>query len=347
MNKNVFLSIFILSALIAAGSVIYVFLNYNRASNPESSQRPKLVIYSYSSFVDSFGPGPEIVERFKKICLCDIEVVDVGSGGLLLERLRLSPDRQVDVILGLDQLNLKTALKTHKWKNIRLSPTDFVPELKPSVYSMFIPFDWSPMTFLSRKPIAAETDMRTFLSRQENKSIALQAADLSSPGLQFMYWMWSLAQNQKEPLSQIAGLLKPKIHSMSPEWSGSYSFFQSKAADTVFTYLTSLVYHREKKENFNYGVFTDGHTAQIEYVGIPEQCMSCGIGEAFVEFITSPEIQKIIMAKNYMLPSIAGVTAGTEFEKLPKLKILPLENMDAFSDDQKNIMTEWKAATGE
>lgn len=347
MNKNLFLSIFAFLALAAAGSVTYVFLKYNRASNPLSDQRPKLVIYSYSSFVDSFGPGPEIVERFKKICLCDIEVVDVGSGGLLLERLRLTPDRQVDVILGLDQLNLKSALQNFKWKNIRLPPKNWQEQVKPSVYSMFIPFDWSPMTFLSRGKIAEGSDVRTFFATQPPKSIALQAADLSSPGLQFMYWMWSLSQTQKEPLEKIASVLKPKIHSFSPDWSGSYSFFQSGAANTVFTYLTSLIYHREKKEDFNYAVFAEGHTAQIEYVAIPDQCMSCGIAESFANFLTEPEIQKLIMTKNYMLPSIAGVTAGTEFEKLPQLKILPIERMDAFVDEQKSILTEWKAATGD
>ena len=186
MNKNFFLGIFIFLALSAAGSVTYVFLRYNRASNPLSEQRPKLVIYSYSSFVDSFGPGPEIVERFKKHCLCDIEVVDVGSGSLLLERLRLTPDRQVDIILGLDQLNLKSALINFKWRNIRLPPKNWQEELKPSVYSMFIPFDWSPMTFLSRGKITEGSDVRAFLKEQGQKSIALQAADLSSPGLQFM-----------------------------------------------------------------------------------------------------------------------------------------------------------------
>jgi thiamine transport system substrate-binding protein len=219
--------------------------------------------------------------------------------------------------------------------------------LKPSVYSMFIPFDWSPMTFLSRGKIVEGTDLSTFLGAQPPRSIALQAADLSSPGLQFMYWMWSVAQLQKEPLQKIGSLLKPKIHSFSPEWSASYSFFQSGSAQTVFTYLTSLVYHREKKEDFNYAQFSEGHPAQIEYVGIPDQCMSCGIAESFVNFLTEPDIQKLIMTKNYMLPAIAGVTAGTEFEKLPQLKILPHANMDTFVDEQKSILTDWKASTGD
>src|SRR5581483_10619650 len=47
---------------------------------------PKLTVYTYSSFVADWGPGPKITPIFEKQCGCKIEWVSVGDGAALLSR---------------------------------------------------------------------------------------------------------------------------------------------------------------------------------------------------------------------------------------------------------------------
>lgn len=344
--KRPLIILLVLLTIAAAGfGLSNTFQKFHRAKN-SAAPRPTVVIYTYSSFLDSFGPGPIIKAAFEKECLCNVEFVDVGSGALLIERLKLAPTAQVDLVIGLDQLNLKRAVENVNWKVVKPTPQDWVDVAKASTYPMFIPIDWSPMTFLYREgEVKPATSLQKWLSGLSPKSVALQDPTMSSPGLGFLYWLYSLSVDDPS-LSLEARItkLEPYIHSVSPEWSGSYSFFQSGAAKTVFTYLTSLVYHRveKKAENFRAASFTEGHPVQIEYVGIPEQCRSCGLAEAFVNILLSPEIQKVIMEKNYMLPVIKGVADKTPFADLPQLKILPAVEMDKFSDGQMSLLQTWK-----
>lgn len=347
LKKPLILILILITVAVAGYGLSHTFNKFNRAKNSEGL-KPTVVIYTYSSFLDSFGPGPLIKAAFEKECLCHVEFVDVGSGALLIERLKLAPEAQVDLVIGLDQLNLKRAVESVNWKVMKPEPRDWVDVAKASTYPMFIPLDWSPMTFLYRDGEVKESNsIDKWLSGLSPKSLALQDPAMSSPGLAFLYWLYALSlDNPSVKLEERLSKLEPFIHSVSPEWSGSYSFFQSGAAKTVFTYLTSLVYHRvEKKEtNFRAASFTEGHPVQIEYVGIPEQCRSCGLAEAFINILVSPEIQKVIMEKNYMLPVVKGVVDGTPFADLPQLKLIPTADMDKFSDGQRSLLQAWKTS---
>jgi thiamine transport system substrate-binding protein len=182
--------------------------------------------------------------------------------------------------------------------------------------------------------------MAEFVASLPAKSVALQDPDLSTPGLQFVYWM-QLGQFDLD-------LLRPKIKSLAGDWSSSYGLFKKGQAATTFTYLTSLVYHWDIEKDFSYDVanFTDGHVAQIEYAAVPDICRSCGLGERFVEFLHEDRSQIELMNKNFMFPMVLGHTVGTSFEKLPKLKILPNQNMDQFVDDQKRIVGSFRNRLG-
>src|SRR6185369_17645130 len=64
---------------------------------------PKLTVYTYSSFVAEWGPGPKITPIFEQQCGCKIEWVGVGDGAALLSKLKLEGEKTpADVVLGLD-----------------------------------------------------------------------------------------------------------------------------------------------------------------------------------------------------------------------------------------------------
>lgn len=72
----------------------------------------------------------------------------------------------------------------------------------------------------------------------------------------------------------------------------------------MLSYATSPIYHlvEEKNSNFKSYEFQEGHPVQIEFAGVPETCQNCEAAIKFVHFMQTTEAQKIIMAKNYMLP---------------------------------------------
>src|SRR5690349_10412124 len=68
-----------------------------------AADTPKLTVYTYSSFVSEWGPGPKIAPAFEQQCGCKIEWVSVGDAAALLSKLKLEGEKSpADVVLGLD-----------------------------------------------------------------------------------------------------------------------------------------------------------------------------------------------------------------------------------------------------
>jgi thiamine transport system substrate-binding protein len=283
--------IFVVSAI--AG---FVFLS---SQEPKSEQK-SLRVLSYSSFISAWGPGPEIAKAFEREFGLKVEYQDAGDAGLLLKKLDLFPS---DVVLGLDQLSIPQAEISRQWR---------IP---------FMAFDKGAMTFVYRaNDLVPPSALEDLLDPRFRGAIALQDPRTSTPGLQFLFWV--LDEMGVDEGFAFLQKLKPNIHSVSSSWSSAYGLFFKGQAKTAFSYVTSPVYHwvEDEAEQYQPAVFPSGHPVQLEYAGVPSSCSACEEAEQFVTFLRRPEIQKIIMTKNYMLPVVAGVTKGTPFEKLPEVK---------------------------
>jgi thiamine transport system substrate-binding protein len=335
MKKTIlFLTILVVGA---AGFGVYtIFRQFHPASN-KMAHRPDVIVYASSSFIGPYGPGPWLETEFEKTCHCDIKLIDAGGTEILLQKL-LMPNAVVDVVIGLDQVTLKRAALQTKWRRLKAPAREWSVLFKKNYYSTFLPYDWSPMTFIYKegKGVRPASKLSAFIKALPERSVILQDPNLSSPGLQFVRW--------RQALPDAFANLKSKVQRFTPDWSAAYGLFQKGQALVTFTYLTSLVYHWDEEKDFSYrvGQFDEGHVTTIEYAGVPEICISCGLGESFVEFLTAPESQKTIMAKNFMLPVIENVTEGTSFAKLPQLHLLPNDNLDAFVDQQQSIVSEFR-----
>ena len=284
----------------------------------------RLVVATYSTFVSHLGPGPDIVRRFKESCHCDVEVINAGDSVVMLKRLVAKGDQFVaDVVLGLDPLTLAQAEKEMSWRPVNVSREDWIPELKEFSNEKFVPFDWSPMTFVYRAgEIEPPTSLSDLRAERFQKAIALQDPKLSTPGLQFVIWVFTQwGDKALEFLNQ----LKPSVQSVSPSWAQSYSAFKRAQAKLVFTYQTSVVFHwlEENDHSYQAASFDEGHPYQVEFASIPANCRSCALAEQFLSHLVSAESQKTLMMKNYMFPVLNDVIAGTPFQNLTKLNLIP------------------------
>jgi thiamine transport system substrate-binding protein len=283
----------------------------------------KLRVLTYSSFVGSIGPGSELFDLFKKEKNCDVEVLTAGDAGLLMERLKLAQTSvPVDVVIGLDQLQLSAARKKSNWRPLPLPDGDWAGEAMRDRPEFFLPFDWSVMTFVYREGEAVPPRSFADLTDAKYKSgFALQDPRASTPGMQFVAWVKAV---EGAGTGEFLAKFKPNVQSISPSWAFSYGLFKKKQADFVFSYVTSLAFHwgYEKDRSYQVVSLPEGHPVQVEYAGVPDGCRECELGAEFVYHLLDSSAQKIIMNKNYMLPVLNGVRAGTVFNELPRLKTL-------------------------
>lgn len=292
----------------------------------QNFEQKKIRILTYSTFVGSAGPGGDLIRLFKKKFDCEIDVVTASDAGLLLERLKLAEaSLPFDLVIGVDQMLLAQAEKQFQWREMFFGNSGRHAVLSDYVSKHFVPYDWSPMTFVFRKgdfPVPKKFD--DLLDPAFKKQFAIQDPRSSSPGLQLYNWI--KAVKGPDTVSYLEKF-KENIHSISPSWSFSYGLFKKEQVRFVFSYVTSLAFHWGFENNRDYRVLSleEGHPVQVEYVSIPASCRECDLAEEFVKFMMQPDSQKLIMEKNFMLPVIKGLEEGTVFGELPNLKTIKIE----------------------
>ncbi|MGE3973883.1 MAG: thiamine ABC transporter substrate-binding protein [Bdellovibrionales bacterium] len=285
-----------------------------------------LIVYSYPSFLNAWGPGPILVKEFEAQCDCKINLVQVEDSTLILQKLLREREKRVDLVLGLDQLHLPQAEEKLSWQPLS-ELVELLPDREVPAHHFFLPLDWAPLTFIYRKselknPPRSIDDL---LKPEYKSTIALQDPRTSTPGLQFLSWI-SLVK--KENAATFLKQLKHNIHSISPSWSTAYGLFKKKQAKLAYSYLTSPVYHwvEEKDSDYQPIVFKESLAVQYEWMAIPEGSSNVPLAKEFIKFLLSDSAQKIVMEKNYMFPAQERIMAQTPFAQLPLVKTFSLQD---------------------
>lgn len=281
-----------------------------------------LRVMTYSSFMNAWGPGPEIAKRFHDETGIAVEFHDAGDAGLILEKLKLFA---VDAVVGLDGLSIAQAKERFSWQG------DFVA------------IDYAPLAFVYRNgEIEPPVSLKDLLSPRFAGAIALEDPRTSTPGLQFLLWV--LDDMGEDQGFAYLKALKASIHSVSPSWSGAYGAFTKKQAKLAFSYLTSPLYHQieEKDSSYAAAIFSTGHPVQTEYAAIPNTCARCTDAEKFVQFLRRADIQALIMKKNYMLPSVSSAAEGTPFAVVPTVIVRELRSAPAFLEKREKLFEKWQ-----
>lgn len=328
MEKGRF-AIFLTGLVVLVGAIVFLkWALIGRDLPREAMTEKELRILSYSTFVSSSGPAPQLVREFKKRCRCKVEFVTTGDAGLILERLKMTQDRtKYDVVIGLDRFWAKKASQDWEWLDpvvVQEGKVEFVAGVASEELPQFVPFDHAPMTFIYRRSDVnvVPKSLRDFLKPEFKSSISLQDPRSSSPGLQFLSW---IVMTQGEGAGDFLKKLKPAIHSISPSWALSYGLFKKGQSRFVFSYLTSLAYHLTVEQDHDYAALEleEGHPVQVEYAGIPKGCKNCDLAQEFLRFLLEPASQVLIAERNFMLPAVKSVGIPGSLRGLPSLKILP------------------------
>lgn len=330
--------------------LVFFYFTKQREQGGVSGPQKSLKVYSYSSFISSWGPGPILKEQFEKSCACRVDFYDGADSGILLKRLQEEGIKSgIDVVIGLDQFDIAQAEVSTTWRNISVGDIHFIPEIQTTLnQSKLYPFDWGLVAFVGRKSDTRLTisSFESLLNQELKNQIAMEDPRTSSPGLLFLFWL--IQSKGEEGAFDYLKKFVNQAHSFSSSWSQAYGLFQNKTTRTALSYLTSPLYHElvEKNLDYNTFVFSEGHPVSMEYLGIPDTCTECELAEKFVKFIYSKEAQKVIMEKNYMFPVVDGVIQGTPFEKVPFAKSIFIAPPSPV--EKQRILSRWdKVRKGE
>lgn len=347
ISKN---KLILVLAIFFATALVFGYVTYKRygklaENREERAAAAELIVWTYSSFMDSYGPAAELKKEFEKTCLCTIKYVDAGGSPMAIEKLRLDPKRRVDVLLGIDLLQMAKLMKSVRVQDLDRPSIDWDPQIIKYVYPRAVPYSWSPMGLIYRKNESQPVDSWTeALQKLPAKSIAVQDPTLSAPGLSFLFWISSL--NPFEKFKDQLLSVNTMIQSYSPSWSAAYGLFKAKQTKMAFSYLTSLVYHwqHDKDYNFQFMSFKEGHPIQVEYAAVPDACWNCNVAKNFVSFLTTPFAQKILAEKNFMLPVNYKVREelNESFKNLPQVKLVDIQQLNPFLENEENILRIWQ-----
>lgn len=290
----------------------------------------EIFVYGYSSLTSPMGLGKDLQVLFQEQTGCHAHLENIGDARTLLQRLisevKIKGTSDADVVLGLDQFSVQEAhqeLEWHQFKDhplsisgrlnqVGLSQDDLIP------FQSFIPFDWSPMTFIYK----TDANIPSFKNLQDifgsQVEYALMDPRSSSPGFQFLVWI--LNDSGEHLLSDFI----EKALLISPSWTTAYGLFTKGQTQIAFSYLTSLAYHwrEEKDREFQAMRFESGHPYQIEFAGVVADSPRLKMAIEFVRFLHTKQVQKLIMEENYMFPVIPGVEEATVFAELTHLPLI-------------------------
>lgn len=322
------------------------------ATKSTSENRPyegeELVVYAYSSYVASWGAGPKISDMFRKKTGAKIRLVDAGDSRLLMQKLEQEKQNPgADVWLGFDQTSMgvfddqKIELTTLDLGSVKW---DAVVARGMATEARFVPYDWSPLTFIYREgEIDPPSSIQDLFDPKYKGQISL--IDPRTSNLGFLFLSQILARsNLGIGFSSAVKKLSPQVFAYSPSWSSAYGLFKKGEAKLGWSYLSSAVYHwkEEKDRRYKPVVFVEGHGFQMEFAVVPKNCRQCSLAQEYVKFLLEPDSQKTLMFTNYMFPVVDGLVEGTEFSELPKVDITTQVILNSI--EQKQLVEQWKSA---
>lgn len=277
----------------------------------------ELTVYTYDSFISSWGPGPALQARFEAECECTLKFVGVEDGVALLNRLRLEgSNTQADVILGLDDSLISDARKHAlvQAHSVDLTSIPFVAALAWSDDS-FVPFDFGYFAFIydQQKVTAPARSLAELIDGKAR--VIYQDPRTSTPGLGLLHWVRAV-YGEEAPAAWTR--LAAHTVTVTSGWSEAYNMFLQGEADYVLSYTTSPAYHiiSDGTDRYRAAQFVEGHVAQIELAALSAHTDNPALANRFLSFLLSREAQEIIPVTNWMLPVRDDVKLPETFDQL-------------------------------
>lgn len=316
---------------------------------PASADSPTLTIYTYSSFVSEWGPGPALQPLFEAQCGCAINWVSLEDGAALLSRLKLEGEQtEADIVLGLD-----TNLTAETAATGLIAPHDLdLSGLKLPIAwddQDFVPYDYGyfAVVYDSETLPNPPRSLAELTAPGGGPKIILMDPRTSTPGLGLLLWIKELTGGGA---AEAWKNLAKRTLTVTKGWSEAYGLFLKGEAPMVLSYTTSPAYHvmMEQTERYRAVNFTEGNYMQIEVAARLKTSDQPELAKQFLAFLTSRAAQEKIPTTNWMYPVIdlgdALPQAFRDLEVPAKALLMPSEEVAA---KRAAWIAEWLNSAGQ
>ncbi len=284
----------------------------------------KVVVYAYDSFTAEWGLGPRVVKDFEAQTGYTLELVSGADGQELLAKvIAEKATGYADVVLGIDNMLADRAIAADVLAHYRPKNASVIREELRSKDTRLIPYDsgFFAIMFDTESGLPEPKSLRDLTKPIYKRSIVLMDPRTSTPGLGFLAWTRSVFG---DAYLDYWKALKPSMLTMSPNWSTGYGMFTSGEAPMVISYTSSMAYHirYENTRRFKALAFSDGHTMQIEYMGLLKNAPNSRGGKAFIDFMLSKKVQNLLPETQWMYPASREAVLPPSFNDVPMPKAL-------------------------
>lgn len=290
----------------------------------DSNKTNSLVVYAYDSFVSEWGAGPELIRLFTEETGINVSLVSCGDAGQVLSRAILEKNNpRSDVLIGIDNNLIEAARKALVLEAYKPKAADLIvpKNLRLSEDWLLTPYDWSyfAIIFDSSSGLTPPKSLEDLTKPEYAKRLILMDPRTSTPGLGFL--SWTIAVYGNDYLSYWSRL-KPSLLTLSPGWDTGYGLFTSGEAPLVISYTTSPAYHVEYEGTNRYQalIFQEGHTMQVEGLGLVKGAKNKENAQVFIDFMLSEKAQSVLPLTQWMYPVSKTVVLPVSYEAAPKAK---------------------------
>lgn len=319
------------------------------AAAPASADKPTLTIYTYSSFVSEWGPGPALQPLFEAQCGCSINWVSLEDGAALLSRLKLEGvQTEADIVLGLDtNLTAETAATGL----IAPHEADLSALTLPIAWddANFVPYDYGYFAVVYDSQILPNPpqSLAELTAPGDGPKIILMDPRTSTPGLGLLLWVKQVAgDGAAEAWTNLA----KKTLTVTKGWSEAYGLFLKGEAPMVLSYTTSPAYHvmMESTDRYKAAEFAEGNYLQVEVAARLKSSDQPELAKLFLAFLTSRAAQEKLPTTNWMYPVIdLGESLPQAFRDLKVPAKALLMPSDQVAANRSAWIEEWLNSAGQ
>lgn len=312
----------------------------------QAEEQPTLTVYTYDTLAKKVLT-PELKARFEQQCHCALSLVSFGEPGNILARLALEGKRtQADVVMGIDNNQRAEARRTGLFGTLPPGlPVSDLPVHWQDDTLMPIDWGWFAFVYDRERVQTPPTSLDALIN--SNLRVVIEDPRTSTPGMGLLLWMKSVYGNNSDAAWK---RLSTHLVTATRSWTEAYGLFLRGEADAVLSYSTSPAYHIEKEHNHRYAAMpmSEGHYLQVELAGKMGSSSHQKEADAFLQFMTTPEVQTRLMLANWMYPAYHKETLAMPdgFKGLISPTHSWMMSDDALLTSRRAWIREWQMALG-
>lgn len=283
----------------------------------QKSDQKNLTVYAYDTFCGDWGAAGSVIPAFEEATGIKVNLVASGAAIEVINKVRLEgKNTECDVILGItDDIADKAYDLLESYDSPYIQTID--ERYRFDVQNRLIPYDYGAFAFVydTESNIEVPTCLADLTKDQYKDKVILIDPRTSSVGTGLMMWTYNALGDQW--LSWWKTMTENALTTASG-WSSGYGLFTEGEAPIVISYTTSPVYHVMWEDTTRYQalLFTDGHEATIEAVGIVKGTKHRSEAEAFIDFLLT-NAQVDLANANSMYPVNSEITLPAAYDYAP------------------------------